>query len=327
MKTKDLTYENWLEGKFELDSVYRITDFRPPKKPMAESELPPVVSEDKVGELELQKIKEEQSELFKSMVDELSQKFIDDFNERYTRSEYPRETLRIEANKIIATLRGKKLQISSEECQVEKTGQLMAFKFAKNLEYYVNGLLRGEPKSTKFVASPNSFYFNSSKAVYPQVFAESLVRLYGYLNKYNDSIDVIQLYKDEIQMFYKDIPYNPHESIFTSGFGYHLFVNLEEILGLPDIDNKPGDYVMIFKMLSHPVANAIHNGLSLKEYFDFINKTRKIDLNPKSNRASSSLLKDNILKYFLIRYFYQTKTILDDEVYELVDRVLQQKTT
>ena len=160
MTSKDYTFENWLDGKFELSTVYNITD-------VASMDMVPRVNPLSILDDELAKISGKQLELFESLINDYKAKLIKDFNERYTESSFPKQTLRIQANDIIAILRGQKQKFSNEDFIAEKTGQLIPKSFLVNFQNYVNLKLKGVKITANFIPSPNSKLFNHNKYILP----------------------------------------------------------------------------------------------------------------------------------------------------------------
>ncbi|PHR46512.1 MAG: hypothetical protein COA32_10230 [Fluviicola sp.] len=322
MKTNELTYENWIEGKFELNSVYRKPD-------ESQKDLPYKASPKSILEDELKKINLEQSKLFDTLVNvkETSSKLIDDFNKRFTESKFPESTLKIESNRIIAYLRGKRYNYSKEEVLIEKIGESLPKSYDLNHHNYINRRMKGFPKVFSFVPSPNSKYFNHKHYILPEVYGESLINLYEHISKFDNSIDPLRLFTDPYRSLFKDEPHNDFPDVFSSGYAYSLFIDLEEALIIPSETPKPGDYGLIYKMLVHDTAGAIKNDISLEKFYKFLNRVRDYKLNPTSRKPSFLELKLNIVSFFLREYFRQTRTINKDEIDQLVKHVIEQKAT
>lgn len=320
MKTKDLTYQNWLEGKFELNSVYQIIN-------QDQEDLPHITSPQSIHQDQLIKINQEQSKLFDTLVKEITSKFIDDFNKRFTEGKFPETILRIESNRIIAYLRGKRYKYSNEEVLIEKIGEFLPKEYDMNHHNYINRRMKGFPKLFSFVPSPNSKYFDHKHYILPEVYAESLINLYEHLSKFDNSIDPIRLFTDPYRGLFKDEPHNEFPDIFSSGYAYSLFIDIEEALIMPSQTPKPGDYGLIYRMLVHDTAGAIKNSISLEEFYHFLNKTRNYNLNITSRKPSFLELKLNIVRFFLREYFRETRTINENEVDQLVKNVIEQKVT
>lgn len=320
MKTKDLTYQNWLEGKFELNSVYQIIN-------QDQEDLPHITSPQSIHQDQLIKINQEQSKLFDTLVKEITSKFIDDFNKRFTEGKFPETILRIESNRIIAYLRGKRYKYSNEEVLIEKIGEFLPKEYDMNHHNYINRRMKGFPKLFSFVPSPNSKYFDHKYYILPEVYAESLINLYEHLSKFDNSIDPIRLFTDPYRGLFKDEPHNEFPDIFSSGYAYSLFIDIEEALIMPSQTPKPGDYGLIYRMLVHDTAGAIKNSISLEEFYHFLYKTRNYNLNITSRKPSFLELKLNIVRFFLREYFRETRTINENEVDQLVKNVIEQKVT
>jgi hypothetical protein len=320
MKTKDLTYENWLQGKFELNTVSRITN-------ESQKDLPLLLNPKDIDEDQLKRINDKQSRLFDTLVKETASKFIDDFNKRFTESKFPETTLRIESNRIIAYIRGKRHNYSKEEVLIEKIGEFISKKYNVNHHNYINRRMKDYPKVFSFVPGPNSDYFDHKRYILPEVYAESLINLYEHISKFDNSIDPMSLFTNPYKSLFKDEPYNDFPDIFSSGYAFSLFIDLEEAIIIPSQTPKPGDYGLIYKMLVHDTAGAIRKNISYEKFFTFLREFRDHKLNPKSNRPSQNALKLNIVQYFLRRYFYQTRTIELNKIDELVQHVIEQKTT
>ncbi len=318
MTTKEHTYKNWLAGKFELSTVYAIVD--PQVK-----ELPPLVNPLNIQDQELSKIRVKQQEIFESRIDALKTILIKSFNERYTTSPFPQTTLKLQVNEIIATVRGQKMKFNSEDFIVERTGQLIPKRFYLNFQNYMNQKLNGIEIIPNFIPSPNSVLFNDRKYLLPEVYIESLIKLYEHLSKFDDSIDATRLFKDPYKSLFADEPYNDEPGIFVSGYGLQLFHQIEEALIIPP--GNPGEYALIHRMLIHCQTNAIKPEVSLVKLFEYIKRTNGLDLNPRSNKPAVTDLKKNILRFFLRRYFYKTRSHDKREIEELVYKVIEQKTT
>lgn len=316
MKTNELTFENWLAGKFDLDGIYSLTDHKT-------KDLPPKVSLQSIHSEELHKIQEEQQKIFDRLVKKLSTELIDDFNERYIKSPSPHTTLRLQANFIVATIRGKKYKINPLEYVIKHTGQIIPNIYYAQLQNYVNLRLKGNSFLPSFIPSPNSNYIDLQKVILPEVYVESLVNLYIHLSKYDKSIDPLRLFKEDYRILYHDEPYNEAPEIFTSGYALQLFYNLEEVLITQP--PKPGDYKLIFNTLKHELTNGLHKHVSLAAFFEFVNEVNGFHLNPTSNRPSQIALKKSILSFFLRSYFRSItdKPLVLIEV--IVDKVIEQK--
>lgn len=318
MVSKQLTYKNWLEGEFELSTVYSIIDSG------CKNSIPSIDPKSIQPE-EISKINKKQAAIFKTRIKEYSSQLITDFNTRYTTSFSPSTTLKIQVNAIIALVRGQKQKFSPDDIIIEKTGQLIPKIFAVHFQNYVNQKLNGIAITPHFIPSPNSKIFNHSKYILPEVYFESMVALYMHLSKFDQTIDPKALFQDGYKGLFQDEPFNDAPEIFTSGYGLQLFHHLEEALIVqPD---KPGDYALIHRMLIHKEAHAIKPNVSLEKFFEYVNTLREIKLNPSSNRSSSSELKKNIIRFFLRRYFYKTRTNNKKEIEQLVEKVIEQKTT
>lgn len=318
MESKQLTYQNWLKGQFELSTVYALID------PGNENTIPKIYPSNIQPE-EISKINKKQEEIFEKLIKEYSASLIADFNARYTTSPSPKTTLKIQVNAIIALVRGQKQKFSPDDIIIEKTGQLIPKIFAVHFQNYVNQKLNGIAITPHFIPSPNSKLFDHSKYILPEVYFESMVALYMHLSKFDQTIDPAALFRDGYKDLFKDEPYNDTPEIFISGYGLQLFHQLEEMLIVqPD---KPGDYVLIHRMLIHKETQAIKSNVSLEKFFEYVNAIGGINLNPSSNRPSNSELKKNILRYFLRRYLYKTRTHDTKEIERLVEKVIEQKTT
>lgn len=318
MKSKQLTYKNWLEGEFEFSFVYS------PEHSDSDNSIPRI-DPNSIQPEEISQINKKQAEIFETLIKEYSSQLITDFNTRYTTSCSPSATLKIQVNQIIATVRGKKQKFSGDNIIIEKTGQLIPKSFAKNFQNYVNKKLNGIEIIPHFIPSPNSKLFNHGKYMLPEVYMESMIALYMHLSKFDQTIDPKALFQDGYKGLFQDEPYNDTPEIFTSGYGLQLFHHLQEALIVqPD---KPGDYALIHRMLIHKEAHAIKPNVSLEKFFEYVNTLREIKLNPSSNRSSTSELKKNILRFFLRKYFNKTRTNKTKEIEQLVEKVIEQKTT
>lgn len=318
MESKQLTYQNWLKGEFELSTVYSIID------PGGENEIP-TIDPKSIQTEEINQINKKQEEIFKTRIKEYSSQLITDFNTRYTTSFSPSATLKIQVNAIIATVRGQKQKFSGDDIIIEKTGLLIPKSFAQNFQNYVNQKLNGSEIIPHFIPSPNSKLFNHGKYMLPEVYMESMVALYMHLSKFDQTIDPAALFQDGYKGLFRDEPFNDAPEIFISGYGLQLFHHLEEALIVqPD---KPGDYVLLHKMLVHKETQALKSNVSLEKFFEYVNQINEIKLKPSSNRPSTSELKKNIIRYFLRRYFYNTRMHDTKKIELLVEKVIEQKTT
>jgi len=319
MNTIDLTSENWLQGKFELKYTLAIFDSN-------EMNLPPIVDPSSIQKEELTKIHVLQKEIFQKQIEAYTNILITDFNDRYTKSAFPQTTLQMRANEIVATVRGQKMRFGKDDYVVERTGQLISKSFYVNFQNYVNRKLKVEKIDPSFIPSPNSKYFDENKYILPEVYVESLIKLYEHLSKFDETIDPLRLFQDPYKSMYADEPHNDAPDIFTSGYGQLLFCQLEE--AIIDASNpKPGDYVFIFKMLGHKEINAFKKGVSVESLFDYINKLNGFKLKRVSNRAADSNLRKNIMRYFLRRHLYKTQSNERNQVENLVGKVIERKTT
>lgn len=317
MTNNNYTYKNWLEGKFELTDVYIIKDVD------ANNKLPRV-NPLSIQDDELAKINCKQQELFESLISEYKNKLIKDFNKRYTESSFPKQTLKIQVNDIIAIVRGQKQKFNNEDYIVEKTGQLIPKSFLVSFQNYMNLKLKGLEKTPNFIPSPNSKLFNYSKYILPEVYLESMIMLYKHLSKFDSSIDPSRLFQDPYRSLYDEEPFNESPDVFVSGYGLHLFRQIEEALII--LPARPGDYVLIHKMLIHSLTNAIKSDVSLEKFFKYVNSVNGISLKPSSNKPSTSELKKNIICFFLRRYFYKTQSHSRTEIENFVKKVIDQKT-
>lgn len=316
MKTNELTFENWLAGKFDLDGIYSLTDHKT-------KDLPPKVSLQSIHSEELHKIQEEQQKIFDRLVKKLSTQFIDDFKERYIKSPAPQTTLRLQANFIVGTIRGKKHKINPLEYVIKQTGHIIPNDYYAHLQNFVNLRLKGNSFQPSFIPSPNSKYIDLQKVILPEVYVESLINLYIHLSKYDKSIDPLRLFKEDYRILYHDEPYNEAPEIFTSGYALQLFYNLEEVLITEQ--PKPGDYKLIFNTLKHELTNGLQKHVSLAAFFEFVNEVNGFHLNPISNRPSQIELKKNILRFFLLRYFNSLLDKPQNEIRAITEKVIEQK--
>lgn len=320
MKTKDLIYENWLEGKFELNNVYQLKN--------GESDyLPPTVNPSSLSQDQLDLINQEQSRLFHSLVVKQSKILIDDFNTRYTSSEFPKTTLYIEADRIVSFIRGEREKYYSDDLVIEKIGELVKPNYNLNFDKYVNQLLRGIEPIPNFVPGPNSGYYDHKTYVLPEVYTKSLVNLYAHLSKFDSSIDPKRLFTDPYKGLFHDEPVNSFPNVFSSGYSYHLFINIEEIIIVPEERPKSGDYNLIYKVLDHPLVNGFLKGVSFLDFINFINKSKNINLTSSSNKPAHQKLKKNIIRFFLRDFFYNIKAVEPEKIDGLVYKVIEQKAT
>lgn len=318
MESKQLTYQNWLKGEFELSAVYSIVE-------SGHEYSIPKIDPRSIQPGEIRKINKKQEEIFEKLIKEYSALLISDFNTRYTKSPSPKTALRIQVNEIIATIRGNKRKFSEFDMIIEKTGQLIHKSFATNFQNYVNRKLKGIHSAPDFVPSPNSKLFNQGKYMLPEVYVESLIALYVHLSKFDQTIDPTTLFQEEYKSLFADEPYNYFPEIFISGYGLKLFNQLEEALIVQPV--KPGDYALIHKTLIHKETEAIQSNVSLEKFFDYVHTIHGTKLNPNSNKSSTSELKKNIIRFFLRRYFNKTRTNNKKEIERLVEKVIEQKTT
>ena len=318
MENNQLTFNNWLKGEFELSTVYSIIESG------CENSIPKIDPRN-IQPDEVCKIYKKQEEIFERLIKEYSSLLISDFNVRYTTSPAPQTTLKLQVNDIIATIRGKKRKFSEFDLIIEKTGQLIRKSFATNFQNYVNRKLKGIHYPPVFIPSPNSKLFDQGKYMLPEVYVESLVKLYTHLSKFDNTLDHQSLFKDEYLDLFADDPFNDSPEIFISGHGLKLFHQLDEALIVQPY--MPGDYALIHRMLIHKEAKAIKSNVSLEKFFDYVNTIHAIKLNPKSNKSSYYELKKNIIRFFLRRYFYKTRTHDSKEIELLVKKVVEQKTT
>jgi hypothetical protein len=151
------------------------------------------------------------------------------------------------------------------------------------------------------------------------------MKLYAHLAKHDKSIDPARLFLDPYKLMYTNEPNNDYPEIFITGWAQTLFLNAEELI----ISNSStrGDYNYIFQMLNHQSVNAIHENVSLKKFIEFINETRNIELNLKSNKPSTSAIKENAMKYLLRRYFNQMQALSGNKLEKAVQNVIKRKAT
>lgn len=314
----ELNYENWFSGKIELESTYKyfLSD-----DPNLTSKI---VSLESIPDDEVSKIREHQKVLFYEHVEKLFQKFSIDFNLRYFNSPDPKSTLKVEARRIVGIVRGSRSKLDADNIIFNHADMIIPKDAEKHFQNYLNRRIQGSAINSDFMPSPNSQYYSTDNHI-PEVFVESLIAHYLHLQKFDESISELALFHEPFHALYSNEPKNESPEIFTSGWAFIAFKRCEELIVL---DNSiPGDYLFIFQTLSHKKIGAIHDRINQNVFNSFLEKSYGLKLNKTTLKPSSTKSKFASMKYVLRRYLFSVTDIPKAEMENIIQRVLEKKTT
>ncbi|MDG1776066.1 MAG: hypothetical protein P8H33_01620 [Crocinitomicaceae bacterium] len=233
--------------------------------------------------------------------------------------------IHLEATRIVGVIKGGHIKQGTDYIYFHYANLVIPKDALSNFQNYLNSRLEGRETKPSSVPSPNSPFYDKGHLI-PEVYVESLIKVYMHLGKFDTSIQLKKLFSAPFKMIYGREPKNPNSDIFTSGWGYRAFSWCEELI-IQKNNSITGDYAHILKVLKHDGVNAILKKVTHNDFIAFINKSRKLNLNTKTSKPSTHALKENSFKYVLRRYLLHLEIVDQENVDEYVRRVIEQKST
>lgn len=250
---KKLTYEDWYNGDVIIDYKIELLDF-------FDNDSLEYVSWDSFNEIDSQKIRKKQKELFKVRVNTKLSYLKNSFRDRYNISKFKNELIEQEKKHIDEVLKnGLRFPINKKNHLFE---DYTLVDLNEILSYFTKVIVEGFDVGYDFILSPNYKSYNESRFT-PQVYAYALFDYKEWLEYNFNSKEVIETEKITLPPF------------FSCKKTYDFFLELQELL----VDKKTiyADYSFIFHKMQG--RGYIKEGVKHRTFIEFLKSNYNVELN------------------------------------------------
>ncbi len=308
------TYSDWWDGKICLFNAMVVYDEKD------KNELPPRVLWDEIKPIDVPKIKKKQREIFNTGVSDKISIWKADFTKRYKGSMMTTLLLNRELKKF-ESIMFEPMPYSPDLQILYKEIIFSPHSLSEIKNYIDKTKINGATAEFDFIHSPNFPFQN--KDIPPQIYAEccwlyvNWLKVFSNQKEHTNEPEVPQtaLVIEAPSTTFgndapstalgNDAPSNPFPNIFTNGYAYDMFLELQKLT----VSEKTmvADYAFIFHQMKSNTLKAIHPNLSHRSFIKFLSDNKCADLdvtklpfkNPRKKQPTfSSLLekyKDSIL--------------------------------
>ncbi len=267
-----ITYENWINGKLELDSAISYSKCK--------ADVPEIVSIDLFSDYERALIRKNQEEYFNTQIDELLNRWIDNFEVQFKASKAKKLLVQRNISKLYSALIGNVQDLMEVDVVQLVDGELVnRLLYVNALKYIDECYVKGIPYDFTTIPNPISRQ-NLGKKILPEVYAECLLGMYKFLQvnffPYDRQKEIVDKKYDLKEELEKDdesefaVP-----PIFSGIEAFRAFLLC--INTLPIEEHRNSSLSFIYYLLhSHKYDYAIKYEVKKSGFSDFCNGFEKI---------------------------------------------------